>query len=132
MDTIEEVKTIEEIKTINVMAPENEKLWGMFAHLGGFAGTLFAFAQIVVPLVIWLVHKDKSTFVAEHAKESLNFQLTLLIVYFIGGILSFILIGIPILIAAFIISIVFGVIGSVKAYQGEQFKYPFMTIRFFK
>src|SRR5215217_7673450 len=35
---------------------------------------------LIAPLVIYLVKKDESKFVAAHAKESLNFQITLTII----------------------------------------------------
>jgi uncharacterized Tic20 family protein len=37
--------------------------------------TAIAFA---IPLVMWLVKKDKSSFIDDHGREALNFQITLL------------------------------------------------------
>src|SRR5215510_683688 len=55
------------------MRPEDEKMWAIGAHLGPF---LIGF---IAPLVVWLMFKDRSAFLDRHGKESLNFQLTVLI-----------------------------------------------------
>ena len=63
-------------------------------------------------------------FVNEQGKESLNFQISLTIYCFAALLLSIILIGIPILIALFIIGFIFVVIAGVKANEGVHYKYP--------
>ena len=54
---------------------------------------LFALGQIVVPLVIWLAKKDESPFIADHARESLNFQISMTLYFVISGALTYILVG---------------------------------------
>ncbi len=98
----------------------------MLAHL---LGALFGF---VGPLIIWLVKKDESRFVDDQGKEALNFQLTLLIAYLVSAILyvviSFVTCGIgsflPLPLIVTIFQLVFGIIGSVKANNGEYYRYP--------
>jgi uncharacterized Tic20 family protein len=63
-----------------------------------------------------------------YGKESLNFQLSMLIYDAIAGILCIVLIGIPILIALWILNTVLVIIASVKASEGKFYRYPF-TIR---
>jgi uncharacterized Tic20 family protein len=63
------------------------------------------------------------------AKESLNFQITLLIAYVIGWILAIVLVGFFILAAAWILSIVFGILAAVAANRHQPYRYP-MNIRF--
>ena len=106
-----------------------EKNWAMGAHLAGLAGLLgIPFGNVLGPLVIWLLKKDQMSYVDRQAREAINFQISMTIYFFIGGILYFIFIGflvIPLLILAYLI---LTVVGAVKAKDGEHYRYPF-TIR---
>jgi len=75
------------------------------------------------------VFGPRSAYVRAHAVESLNFNLTWLLYAIIGVALAFLLIGIPILIALGIAYLVLVIIASVRANNGEFFRYP-LTIRF--
>jgi uncharacterized protein len=97
----------------------------LLVHLG----TLFG--VFLVPLIVWLVKKDESEFVAEHAKESLNFQISLILYIMASAILVFIIIGIFLLFAIIILSLVTVILASVAASKGEMYKYP-LCIRFIK
>ena len=105
------------------MSPSDEKMWSTLVHVGG---VLFNF---VPALIGYLVMKDRGPFVRAHTANALNFQLTLLIAYFVGGLLSIVLVGFLILIAAWVLNIVFSIIAAVKANGGYTYDYP-MTIRF--
>ncbi len=106
-----------------------ERTWGMLSHLlalSGFIGV--PFGNILAPLIIWLVKKDKSQFVADQAKESLNFQISLIIYAIVSGILVLVLIGFLLLAVIFIGGIVLTIIATMKANNGEHYRYP-LTIR---
>jgi uncharacterized protein len=103
----------------------DEKTMALLAHVLTFV------APFIAPLIIYLVKKDQSEFVADHAKESLNFQITVIIAVLICIPLSIILIGIPILIVIGIGSLVWRIIATIKASEGKLYKYPF-TIRLIK
>jgi uncharacterized Tic20 family protein len=107
------------------MRPEDEKLWATLIHVGGI---LLSF---VAPLVGYLVLKDRGPFVREHSRVALNFQLTMVIAYVIGGATSFLGIGIVISLVAGILVIVFGIIAALAANRGEYYKYP-LSIEFIK
>jgi uncharacterized Tic20 family protein len=109
----------------------SEKQIAMFCHLISFSGFIIPLASILGPLVLWLLKKDESKFIDEHGKESVNFQISLLIYGIISGILVFVLIGILGLIAIVILWLVFTIIASLKASNGETYRYP-LTIRFVK
>jgi len=79
-------------------------------------------------LIIWLVKKDQSQFVADQAKESLNFQISLIIYAIVSGILVLVLIGFLLLAVVFIGGIVLTIIATLKANNGEHYRYP-LTIR---
>ncbi|MCA1672917.1 MAG: DUF4870 domain-containing protein, partial [Actinobacteria bacterium] len=102
--------------------------WALGAHLSAFLGAWFALA-FLGPLVVWLVKRDEHPFIAMHAKEALNFNISVLIYAFVAFILLFLIIGIPILIGIGIAWIVLTILGAVKASNGEAYRYP-LTIRF--
>ena len=83
------------------------------------------------PLIIYLIKKDESAYVAAHAKESLNFQITMAICYFACIILSFILIGLFLFWIVWVVAVIFEIMATVKANEGKLYKYPF-SIRLIK
>ena len=107
----------------------DERMWGMFCHLSALAGTIIPFGNIIGPLVIYSLKRQEYDFVDDQGKEALNFQITMSILMIISGILIFVLIGIALLAIVGLFSIVFTVVGALKANQGEFYRYPF-NIRF--
>lgn len=110
------------------MDQKQERTWGMFCHLSALAAFIFPFGNIFGPLIVWLVKKDESPFVDDQGKESLNFQISFTIYCIFAAILGVILIGFILLIALGIAFLILVIIASVKANEGEEFRYPF-TIR---
>ncbi len=109
--------------------PSHEETnWGLFAHLAAFAGFIFPIGNIIGPLVIWLTQRDQSDFLAYHGKESLNFQISIVIYAIVSGFLVLAGIGILLLLIVGLLWVVFTIIGAVRASNGERYKYPF-TIR---
>ncbi len=108
------------------LRPDEEKTWAILAHLIPLIGLGF-----VAPLVIWLVFKGRGPFLEDQAKESLNFQLTLLIVTIVGAILVLVVVGIFVLIAAGIAALVFEILAAVAVSKFEWYRYP-VNIRFIK
>jgi len=113
------------------MTRKEEGQWAMFSHLGTFSAFLIPFGNIIVPLVIWQVKKGESAFTVEHSKESLNFQISLMIYYIAATLLILIIIGFILLIGLFIFNIITVIIAGIKANEGQHYQYP-MTIRFIK
>lgn len=108
-------------------ASQDQRTMALLAHiLGIFTGFLGS-------LIIWLVNKDnpEKSFVTDQAKEALNFQITLIIAYFISGILTLVLIGFLLLAALGIGNLVLCIIAAMKANNGEAYRYPF-TLRLIK
>jgi uncharacterized Tic20 family protein len=104
------------------MTQADEKTWAIFAHLGG---VLLSF---LVPLVIWLVFRERSRFLDDHGKEALNFQITLLVGYVVSLLLMVVIIGFLTIIAVAVCSIVFAILAAVAASRYEPYRYP-LTIR---
>ena len=115
--------------SVTPLSPSDERMWGMLAHLSALAGFIIPFGNVIGPVVVWQIQKDKSAFVDYHGKEAVNFQITMTIAFCIALLLIIIVIGVPILIVLGILSLVFSVIAGVKANNGEHYKYPF-TFRF--
>ncbi|TFC53325.1 DUF4870 domain-containing protein [Cryobacterium sp. TMT1-21] len=105
------------------MNPADEKLWATLIHIGGI---LFNFLPA---LIGYIVLKDRGPFIRAHTATALNFQITLLIAYTVGGLLTIILVGFLILAAAGILNIVFGIMAALAANKGEYYTYP-LTIKF--
>jgi len=110
---------------------KEEKTWGMLAHLGIFSGHFIPFGNIIAPLVIWLVKKDESDYVAYHGKESLNFQISITIYMIVSVILALLLIGFILVAVLWVFNLVMVIIAGIKANEGERYRYP-LTIRFVK
>jgi uncharacterized Tic20 family protein len=104
---------------------KDAKTMGMLAHL------LSILTGFIGPLIIWLVKKDTSPFVDDQGKESLNFQLTLLIGYVIAAATSCLFIGLILFPVLWVVGLVFEIMGTMKANQGIAYRYPF-NIRFIK
>ena len=83
----------------------------------------------LAPLIIYLVKKDESSFVAAHAKESLNFQITCFILGVVFFILVFVLIGFVLLWLLGIAAAILIIIATIRASEGKLYRYPF-NIRF--
>ena len=114
----------------------DENTLAMLSHLGPI------FGGFVLPLVMFLVAKDKP-FVRHHACEALNFAITLFIaslvamaVFFVGmvagtaggdpGVAFGIAggLGMLLILAVSFGGIAFGIIGAVKAFHMEWWRYP--------
>ena len=101
----------------------------MLCHASALLGLFLHFlGHLLGPLIVWLMKRGDSPEIDAYGKESLNFQLSMLIYDAIAGILCIVLIGIPILIALWILNTVLVIIASVKASEGKFYRYPF-TIR---
>lgn len=102
---------------------EEEKL-AMFCHLSSLAGYVIPFGNIIGPLIVFAIFKDRSSFVEDQGMEVVNFQISMTIYMIAAGLLIFILIGLPLLIVLMVIDFVYTVIGAREAYQGYVYRYP--------
>lgn len=117
-------------------APEpgvSSRQWGMLAHLLSLLGYLVAIGHFVPPLVIYLTKRNDDAFVADQARESLNFQIT----YFLAAIAATVVIFVTVLtcvlaplgwligIALPIAHLVLVIVAGLKASEGVRYRYPF-------
>jgi uncharacterized Tic20 family protein len=109
------------------MSNTNDKLWNVLCHLSAFLGV-----GLILPLIVFLVTKDdEGSTIPLHAKETLNFHISLVIYAVIGAILTVLIVGVFILMAVAIGGIILAIIGAVKASNEELYHYP-LTIRLVK
>jgi uncharacterized Tic20 family protein len=114
-----------------VMATRERNL-GMACHLAALLGVLFPavfLISIAGPLVLWLMHRDELPFVASQGAESINFQITMTILYLACYPLMLILIGFPLLVTLKFLNLLLVVMAAVKIGAGTSFRYPF-NLRF--
>lgn len=107
------------------MVTQDEKNIALIAHL------LSLVTGFIAPLIIWLMKKDQSSYVEQHAKEALNFQISIYIYGLVSSILIIVLIGIVLLFVLGIFAFVVILIATLKAAKGDLYRYP-LTIRFLK
>lgn len=119
------------------LSASDERTWAMLSHLSVLANLVTGFLGPVIALIIYLVYKDRSRYVAYHSMQAFVFQLLWWvgggvltgIAWAITGALSAILIGILCIPIALVISamplaaLVYGIIGGVQTSKGEDFKY---------
>jgi uncharacterized Tic20 family protein len=108
----------------------DEKLWGMLAHLLTLLGYVVVVGEYIAPLVIYLVYKDRSQFVAFHALQALFFQLLALAVVIALVLFSIVTLGCGILLAApltialAIAVLVYTIIAAIQANNGVWYELP--------
>jgi len=100
------------------MSQSDERLWATLAHAGII---LFGFLP---PLIIWLIFRERSAFVDDQGKEALNFSILVTIAYVVGSILTVILIGVLIIIAVGLATLILCIMAAIAANRGEQYRYP--------
>lgn len=109
--------------------------WGMnmrsfliLLHLSQFGGYLVPMAGWLLPLIMWLTNREEFPEIDRHGKMIMNWIISSVIYGFVGFVLTFVLIGIPLLIALGIMMVVFPIVGAIKADGGEFWTYP-LTLR---
>jgi uncharacterized protein len=115
----------------NGLPSSEQRQWAMFAHLSALIGLIVPFGNVLGPLVIWLVQKDKMAFVDDQGKEALNFQITVFGAAVISAFLMLILIGFLLIFVVGLGALVLTIIAAIKANEGVAYRYP-LTIRLIK
>lgn len=136
---------------VHVVSPsENERHWAATAHLAALLLALLTswaagLAGALGALVVWLITRDDSPFAAGHALEALNFNLSMLIYACVALVIGALLLGVTVLtlglgllltapagvalllaVAAIaLLWLVCSIIATVKAWDGQPYRYPF-------
>lgn len=113
------------VSTLN----SNERLWSVLCHVSYFFG--FGLISFLFPLIVYLVMTPSDPFVRHHAREALNFHLSVLLYLICCIPLCFIVVGIPLIVIVTVFGLVCSIVGAVRASQGIYYSYP-ATISFVK
>lgn len=114
-------------------ATSDQQTWRVLAHASAFI-QLVGVPSVVGPLIVWLIRRDDPV-VEPHAREALNFQLSLLIYFIAGVVLAFIaaltIVGLILtvfiviaLVVLFLLELIFALLGTLAASRGEMYRYP--------
>ena len=136
-DSTTQPTTVPPSITIDPLSPSDERTWAMLAHLSVLLNLVTGFLGIVATLVIYLVYKNRSRYVAYQSMQSFVFQLIWWfgggilagISWVITGILSIVLVGLLCIPLSCLISLlplgamVYGVIGAIQCNNGQDFRY---------
>ncbi len=114
----------------NPAPTQDEKTWGMLAHLSGLIASLVGL-PFLGPLVVMLTKGKESAWVLANAKEALNFQITVTIALAVCAVLTLACIGAFLLPIVGVAALVFTIIAALKANNGEMYRYP-ATLRLVK
>ncbi len=104
---------------------KSERQWAMGCHLIALAGHLLPIASIIGPLVLWLIKREDGAFIDEQGKESLNFQISILVYYCISFVLIPLLgLGLLLLGVVAVFDLVCILVAAVKVSEGRHYRYP--------
>ena len=144
---------------MQVQIPAQERNWAMAAHLSALVAIAgLPFGHVLGPLIVYLVKGHESEFVGEHARASLNYQITISILGIVAAIVAVawtlgylipmsassssdttapagfavLWIGLAaVVLLVLLLSIVFIILGTIAAAEGRPYRYPF-AIRFLR
>ncbi len=105
--------------------------WALAMHLSLLAGFVVPLAGLIAPIVIYLLKKDALPGLVDHGHVVFNWIVSVVVYGLIGVLLTVVVIGIPILLALGLVSLIFPIIGAVKASDGVVWRYP-LSIQVFQ
>lgn len=132
-----------EANTLQSATPSlNDRQWAAGAHAAALLLALLTswaagIAGAVAAFVVWMLVRDRSAFAAEHAREALNFNISMFIYAAISLVLVVFTLGIgiivalPVWIVLGLMWLICSLIAAFKAYDGHTYRYP-VTIRMFR
>lgn len=114
------------------MLERDARMWAMLLHILSAAAVVLSAGTLafIVPLIVWLIYRDRSALIDWHGKQNLNLQLTTLIVVLGGGLIGLVTLGIgllltiPLMLAYSLYAIIIAIVAGVKANNGEYYRIP--------
>lgn len=107
----------------------NDRLWSVLCHLSFFFG--LGLISFLFPLIVYLVMTPHDAYVRHHAREALNFHLSLLLYFICAAPLCLIVIGFPLVGGVIVLGLICSVVAAFRSSQGIYYSYP-LTIPFVK
>jgi len=112
------------------VSSSNVRIWNILCHASALLGIFLHFpGHLLGPLIVWLAKRDDSPEIDAHGKESVNFQISMLIYNGIAVVFCLVLVGFAFLAVLWVLNAVFVIVASIQASDGKLYRYP-MTIRF--
>jgi uncharacterized Tic20 family protein len=116
--------------TAPTVSSTNVRSWNILCHASALLGVFLHFpGHLLGPLIVWLAKRDDSPEIDAHGKESVNFQISMLIYNGIAVVFCLVLVGFAFLAVLWVLNAVFVIVASIQASDGKFYRYP-MTIRF--
>ncbi len=109
------------------MDDQEARNWAVGAHLLGLTW-LLSVPGLIGPLIVWLVKGKEHPLVEGHAKEAVNFQLSILIYGLVSAVLMLLLIGFVLILIVLLMGLILPIVAAVKTSDGEDYRYP-LTMR---
>ncbi|MCF6775539.1 DUF4870 domain-containing protein [Thiotrichales bacterium 19X7-9] len=109
----------------------NENIWLTLMNLSILAGFVVPILGLVLPFVLWLLSKEDSQKADQMGRNLVNWIASFIIYFVLCIILMAIFIGWLLLIALVALTVIFVIIGAIKAANGEIWPYP-LSIPFLK
>lgn len=141
------------MSTFDPITTQEERGWAMAAHLAALVlalltSWLVGVAGVIGAGAIWLLKRDSSPFIAEHAREAVNFNLSMLVyaaaalafgavlvgatVLTLGlGVILTLPAGLALLVAVLAIAVMWlvcSILAAIAAWNGQRYRYP-LSIR---
>lgn len=115
-------------KEVTEIDQKQERTWAMICHLSPLLNFIIIIpgVNIFAPLAIWIWKKDEIPVVDREAKEVMNFQISLAAYLVVCGLLWIVFIGMILFPIISLGGLILIIMGAVKTYNGEPFKYPFI------
>ena len=113
---------------VTQMPDAEAKNWAVICHLSALSGCIIPFGNLIAPLVIWLLQKDKHPLIDANGKEAVNFQISVIIYMMVAALLMLVVIGFFLLGLIGLVALIFIIVAAVKTSNGESFQYP-LSIR---
>ena len=106
---------------------KDERTWGLIAHLSPLLGYVVPVPlfNILAPAIVWFIKRETMPFVDDQAKEALNFQITIFLATIVCIIAIVVVIGIFLIPALVIYSIIMMVLAAKAAQEGKRYRYPY-------
>jgi uncharacterized Tic20 family protein len=104
---------------------QDERTWAMLAHLAAFAFFICPLGNVIGPLIVWLVKREQSEFIADQGREALNFNISVTLAALACGVLVLVFIGILLGVALFIAWLAMTIVAGIRAGEGVRYRYPF-------
>lgn len=106
--------------------------WSMFIHFSILAGWAIPLAGLVVPIILWQLKKDELPGIVPHAHIVMNWMVTSLVYAAVCFVLLIVVIGAFGFMVLGIATIIFAIVGGLKANEGVAWEYPGTIIKVFK